>query len=185
MVLFRQSYHILHDNRLSTKLWWCVHMDITPPCNQVSNTNSLIYPVDRGRDGIWHVILCCIWDDGCPLACNEGLIHGVQCIYHSLTLYSDMQIAMYQSYLLQLCEIILDFTAANIICLQRMCVELEYQVWSLHILMEWSCWRTNLKLPLFKCRPSWKRLGLKLKESWCWKMFTVCKISQHIICCAL
>ena len=81
------SSSFLHNKCVSTKLWWCVHMGITPPCDQVSDTNSLFYSVDRGRNGIWHAILCCIWDDGCSLACNEGLIHGVQCKYLSLTIY--------------------------------------------------------------------------------------------------
>lgn len=162
-------------------------MGINPPFDPVSDTNSQFISVDRGRDGIWHAILCCIWDDGRPLACNEGFIHGVQCNYLSLTkyIYSGLQRATYQSDLLEVCETILDFTAANIICSWWMYLELEHQVWGLHTLVEWSCWGTNLKLPLFQCRLCWKQLGLKLKESWCWKMFTMCKISQHIICCAL
>lgn len=109
-------------------------MGINPPFDPVSDTNSQFISVDRGRDGIWHAILCCIWDDGCPLACNEGFIHGVQCNYLSLTIYiySGLQIATYQSDLLEVCDIILDFTAANIICSWWMYLELEHEVWGLH-----------------------------------------------------
>lgn len=39
-----------------------------------------------------------------------------------------MQIAMSQSDLLEVCEIILDFTTANLICSRWMYLELEYQV---------------------------------------------------------
>ena len=179
------SSSFLHNKCVSTKLWWCVHMGITPPCDQVSDTNSLFYSVDRGRNGIWHAILCCIWDDGCSLACNEGLIHGVQCKYLSLTIYiwyANSNVSVWFTWSLWNYS---GFYNCNFICSRWMYLELEYQVWGLHTLVEWSCWGSNLKVPLFQRRLCWKQLGLKLKESWCWKMFSMCKISQHIICCAL
>lgn len=45
-----------------------------------------------------------------------------------LYIYGGMQTAMSQSDLLEVCEIILDFTTANLICSRWMYLELEYQV---------------------------------------------------------